>query len=234
MNLDWPGVETCDGLRFISMFSKWQVCFSTFLLLLFCLFFVKFDIIPLNTGSWLQPPIRVEDKLYQSSTATAASDKSLSDTLMPSNCPTVKTPPCRPTSSQQHCPAVHYCSVGLCFFTPHTRTHTQTHYLSGLLPSCGLQTAKMGPIHCATGVCVFPGCTSLLAFILLFLLFSSVFFRDLIWILDRTWNLLVFFFTIWMEMVHSSDWMQNKSVDHEGLYQCQNFAYHPLDRKSVV
>lgn len=58
-------------------------CFLHF----YCIFFsFQTDIILLCPGEQLQPPIRVEYKLYQSAAATAASDKSLSDTLMPSNC----------------------------------------------------------------------------------------------------------------------------------------------------
>lgn len=67
----------------------------------FCLSF-KIDLIP--PGYWLQPPIRTEYKLNQSSATTAASDKSLSNTLMPSNCLRSPLPVCFSTwtPSQPH------------------------------------------------------------------------------------------------------------------------------------
>lgn len=133
----------------------------------YCISFpFEIDIIPLNTGEWLQSPIRVEYKLYQSATATAASDKSLSDTLMPSNCLWRPLPVCclsrtpappHPSpfqatlplhSSSAPCP--HYCSVG---FLSH---------LSARLPSCGLHTSKMSRIDCATGVWLSPRCASVM------------------------------------------------------------------------
>lgn len=77
----------------------------------YCIFSLfEFDIIPLDSGERLQSPIRVEYKLYQSAAATAASDKSLSDTLMPSNCLWRPLPVCcsprtpSPTSSQPTLP----------------------------------------------------------------------------------------------------------------------------------
>lgn len=87
---------------------------------------------PLNLGERLQSPIRVEYKLYQSAAATAASDKSLSDSLMPSNCLWRPLPVCClswtpthliPTHSNPTLPLhsssgphPHYCSVGIFFF----------------------------------------------------------------------------------------------------------------------
>ena len=127
----------------------------------------EFDVIPLNAGQRLQPAIRVEYKLYQSATATAASDKSLSDTLMPSNCLWRPLPVCRlsRTPAPPHPkpfqptlplragsePIPHYLSVGV--FYP--RRH-----LWARLAACGLHTTNMNRIHCATGVSLCPGCAS--------------------------------------------------------------------------
>lgn len=130
-------IERSDGFSFVSVLSKCHVClfflcFSTFLLYFFSFPF-EINTIPLNTGEWLQSPIRMEYKLYQSATATAASDKSLSDTLMPSNCLWRPLPVCSPSQTHAqphpstsqpalpfHCssaPCSGYCSVGFESYT---------------------------------------------------------------------------------------------------------------------
>lgn len=145
-------IEKCDGFSFISVLSK---CLFFVCLFFYISFFCWHN---LNAGKRLQPPIRVEYKLYQSAAATAASDKSLSDTLMPSNClwrplpvcclSQTPTPP-HPASPDQHCPS-----------TPATLPVLITAW--SFYPTCHLSspaglvwtphTSKTSHTDCATGV----------------------------------------------------------------------------------
>lgn len=74
-------------------------------MVVFCLLSVVVVVVVLINGQslspphWLLPPIRDKHKLHQSAAATAACDKSLSDTLMPSNCLSVESPPTLPVCS---------------------------------------------------------------------------------------------------------------------------------------
>lgn len=153
-------------------------------------YFFEIDIIPLNTGYWIQSPIRVEYKLHQSTTATAASDKSLSDTLMPSNCLWRPLPVCfltwtpaspHPISLQVPSPLPVSSTAKWCF--------SPTCHVSAWLPSCGLHTSKMAWIDCATCVWLSSRRASVLTmltpppytlsiFVVLFSILSG--FRDLI------------------------------------------------------
>lgn len=142
----WCGrtVEKCYWLIFISLLSKYHVCLSLSMLSFFPSLPFEININPLNTGCRLQSPIRVEYKLNQSDTATAASDKSLSNTLMPSNCLWRPLPPCllfnldpHPASSQlsptNACPPLPVSVTtrwGIWAFYP-------TCHVSARLPSCG-------------------------------------------------------------------------------------------------
>ena len=121
----WAGcrhnMEQCNELSVFSTLSKCHV-----FLFFFTVISVRFDIL---SQHWLVTAVSHQggNTNYQSATATAASDKFLSDTLMPSNC--LETPPCLlliahpcPTSSRatlplhtSSTPYPHYCSIWVFF-----------------------------------------------------------------------------------------------------------------------
>lgn len=85
--LDWVCSRPLMGWIRFKCFNTTHLCFSTCVLFFF--FFALLNLaksLLARACRSSRPPIRVEYKLYQSAAATAACDKSLSDTLMPSNC----------------------------------------------------------------------------------------------------------------------------------------------------
>lgn len=166
-------VEKCDGFSFSSVLSRCSLFFYIFtvflsLFFLFLFFSFEIDIIPLDTGWWLQSS-------HQGGIQTLSISRSNSCIWqVPVRHPnafqlSVKTPPCLlfiadpcPTTSQpiptntapplQLRSLSHHCSPGL---LPHIATSQ-----SGC-PRVDSKASKMSHVVCATGVCVSPRCASL-------------------------------------------------------------------------
>lgn len=125
--------------------SKCRVCF--------CSFFCTFDTTtqPLNTGWWLQLPIRVEYKLSISRSNSCMWQVPVRqpNASQLSGDPALSAVYRRPLPLQSNSDSCcHQCLM--CFY------FLISNVISAPVPSRGLQTFRMSRLHCATGVHLFP------------------------------------------------------------------------------